>query len=74
MAIVFLIGLIYAINGFECPLATLVHHLAGRKDIADIFFPDWFAKNIMPVSAMFYLFGVVLVTRILIRRNYHGVD
>ena len=63
MTIVFLIGLIYAINGFECPLATLVHHLSGEKDVADIFFPDWFARNIMPVSTVLYVFGAVLVIK-----------
>ena len=32
VGIVFLIGLMYASNGFECPLSTLVHWLAGRRD------------------------------------------
>jgi len=63
LAIVFAIGIIYAINGFECPLATLVHRLAGRHDVADIFFPDWFANKIMPVSAAVYVFGLALVAR-----------
>jgi hypothetical protein len=59
--LVLAIGLIYAANGFECPLATLVHQLAGRRDVADIYFPDWFANKIMPVSAAVYVLGVVLV-------------
>jgi hypothetical protein len=67
--IVLLIGLVYAANGFECPLATLVHRLAGRGDVADIFFPDWFARNIMPVSTGVYLFGVVLVAHHLYRKR-----
>ena len=66
IGLVFMIGLIYAVNGFECPMATLVYRLAGRRDISDIFFPDWFARNIMPVSTVIYVIGVVLV---LLRRN-----
>ena len=61
LGIVFMIGLIYVVNDFECPLATLVHRLAGRRDIPDIFFPDWFANKIMPVSTGIYVIGVVLV-------------
>ena len=63
IVIVFMIGLIYAVNGLECPLATMVHQLAGRRDVPDIFFPDWFANNIMPVSTVIYVVGVVLIGR-----------
>lgn len=63
LIIVFSIGVIYAINGFECPLATIVHQLAGRQDVPDIFFPDWFANKIMPVSSLLYLVGLFLVAR-----------
>ena len=63
VVIVFMIGLIYAVNGLECPLATMVHRLAGRRDVPDIFFPDWFANRIMPVSTGIYVVGVVLVGR-----------
>lgn len=63
------IGVVYAANGFECPLATLVHRLAGRRDVADIFFPDWFANKIMPVSTVVYVLGVVLVVRNLYRHR-----
>ena len=67
IGIVFIIGLIYAVNGFECPLSTLVHRLAGRRDVSDIYFPDWFARNIMPVSTVIYIVGVALVARHLYR-------
>jgi hypothetical protein len=67
MGIVLAIGVIYVANGFECPLATLIHWLAGRRDVSDIFFPDWFANKIMPVSTVLYLMGVVLVSRNLYR-------
>jgi hypothetical protein len=63
VAIVGAIGLIYAANGFECPVATLVYRLAGRRNVADIFLPDWFARNIVPVSTPIYLIGMALVAR-----------
>jgi hypothetical protein len=63
IGIVFVIGLIYAANDFECPMATLVYRLAGRRDVSDIFFPDGFARNIMPVSTVIYVIGIVLVAR-----------
>lgn len=69
VGIVFLIGIIYAINGFECPLATIVHKLAGRRDVPDIFFPDWFANRIMIVSTVIYIIGLMLVFKNLYRKR-----
>lgn len=69
LGIVFAIGVIYAINGFECPLATIVHRLAGRRDVGDIFFPDWFANKIMPASTVVYVIGLALVVRNLYRER-----
>ncbi len=63
MGIIFSIGIIHAANGFECPLTTLVHQLTGRRDVADIFLPDWLARNIMPVSTAIFVIGVVLIVR-----------
>jgi hypothetical protein len=67
MGLVLAVGISYAANGFECPLATVVHRLAGRRNVSDIFFPDWFANKIMPVSTIIYLVGVTLVSRNLYR-------
>ena len=61
--VVLAIGIIYAVNGFECPLSTAVHRLAGRRDVPDIFFPDWFANKIMPVSTAIYVVGMLLASR-----------
>lgn len=63
MGIASLIGAANFLNGFECPLTTLIYHLAGSRDIADIFLPDWFARLIMPVSAAVFAVGVALVAR-----------
>lgn len=67
IGIVFAIGVTYAANGFECPLATLIHRLADRRDISDIVFPDWIANKIMPVSTVVYLIGIGLVAKRLCR-------
>jgi len=69
IGVVLSIGVIYAANGFECPLATFVHRLAGRRDVPDIFFPDWFANKIMPVSTGIYVIGAGLVFRNLHRNK-----
>jgi hypothetical protein len=63
IAIILFIGAMYAANGMECPLASLVQRLAGRRNVADIFFPDWFARNIMPVSTVIFVIGASLVAR-----------
>ena len=72
MGIASLIGAANFLNGFECPLTTLIYHLAGRRDIADIFLPDWFARLIMPVSAVIFTVGVALVARNHYRRRLAG--
>jgi hypothetical protein len=63
IAVVSLIGVAYAANGFECLLSSIIYRLAGRRDVADIFFPDWFANNIMPVSTPIFVIGTALVLR-----------
>ena len=63
IGIIFAIGIIHTANGFECPLTTLVHQLTGRRDVADIFLPDWIATNIMPVSTVIFVIGVALIVR-----------
>lgn len=63
MSVASLIGAANFLNGFECPLTTLIYHLAGRRDIADIFLPYRFARLIMPVSAAVFTLGVALVAR-----------
>ena len=70
------IGAANFLNGFECPLTTLIYHLAGRRDVADIFLPTWIAELIMPVSAVIFAVGVALVARnhYLDRRNGGGGD
>ena len=66
---IFAIGIVHAANGFECPLATLVYQLAGRRDVTDIFLPDWIARNIMPVSTVIFVVGVLLIVRSEYRRR-----
>ena len=69
IGIIFAIGIIHAANGFECPLTTLVYRLAGSRDVADIFLPDWFARNIIPVSTVVFVIGIALIVRSEYRRR-----
>ncbi len=62
-AFVFMIGVVFAVNGFECPISTLIYKIAGRRGISDIFLPDWIATKIMPVSTSIYAIGLLLVFR-----------
>jgi hypothetical protein len=62
-AFVFTIGVIFAANGLECPISTLIYKLAGRRGIPDIFLPDWIATKIMPVSTPIYTISLLLVFR-----------
>lgn len=64
VAIVAGIGLSYLLNGFECPLATLIQRLAGGdRSVSDIFLPAWFADKIVPVSSVVFALGLGLVIR-----------
>jgi len=74
MGVASLVGAANFLNGFECPLTSLIYHLAGRRDIADIFLPDWFARLIMPVSAVVFTVGVALVARNHYRVRYGDED
>jgi hypothetical protein len=76
MGVATTIGAANFLNGFECPLTTLIYHLAGRRDVADILLPTWIAELIMPVSAVIFAVGVALVARnhYLSRGNGGGGD
>jgi len=40
-------SLIFAANGFRCPLTELAEHLgAERGSVTDIYLPGWFAHNL----------------------------
>ena len=56
------VGVVWRLNGGECPLASLVYRLAGGdKTTSDILLPLWFSRWIMTGSTIVLAVGIVLV-------------
>jgi hypothetical protein len=56
--------LIYAGNGFRCPLTGLAEDLgAERGSVTDIFLPRWLAANIARIYGPLFALGLVLHAR-----------
>lgn len=56
------VGVVWRLNGGECPLASLVYRLAGGdKTTSDILLPLWFSRWIMTGSTLVLAVGIVLV-------------
>jgi hypothetical protein len=59
---------IYAANGFRCPLTGLAEGLgADRGSVTDIFLPGWLASNIARIYGPLFALGLYLHARNLIR-------
>lgn len=62
-------SLIYAGNGFRCPLTGLAEDLgAARGSVTDIFLPRWLASNVARIYGPLFALGLCLHGRNLIRR------
>ncbi|EWT03834.1 membrane protein [Intrasporangium chromatireducens Q5-1] len=45
-------SLVFAANGFRCPLTELAErYVAERGSVTDVYLPDWFAHNIPAIHA-----------------------
>ena len=56
--------LIYAGNGFRCPLTGLAERLgAERGSVTDIFLPNWLASNIANIYTPLLALGLLLHAR-----------
>ena len=45
-------SLVYAANGFRCPLTALAEHLgAQRGSVTDTYLPQWLARNLPAIHA-----------------------
>jgi hypothetical protein len=54
-------SLIFAANGFRCPLTDLAERLGAEKgSVTDIYLPRWFARNLPAVHAPLLLLAVYL--------------
>jgi hypothetical protein len=57
-------SLIFAANGFRCPLANLAEQFgAERGSVTDIFLPRWFAHNLPAIHVPLLLLAVFLHLR-----------
>lgn len=54
-------SLVFAANGFRCPLTTMAESL-GSDDgsVTDIYLPSWFARNLPVIHVPFIVLAVVL--------------
>lgn len=67
-------SLIYAGNGFRCPLTGLAERLGDEHgQVTDIFLPKWLADNIANIYTPLLALAIVLHARTLARRSSrHG--
>jgi len=65
-------SLIFAVNGFRCPLTAVAEHLgAERGSVTDIYLPRWFASNLPLIHVPLIALAVVLHRRNLQRLCRH---
>lgn len=63
-------SLVFAANGFRCPLTKLARNLgAARGGVTDIFLPRWFAHNLPAIHAPLLVLAVYLHARNLSTRR-----
>jgi len=54
-------SVIFAANGFRCPLTDLAEQLgAERGSVTDIYLPRWFARNLPAIHVPLLLLAVLL--------------
>lgn len=54
-------SLVYAVNGFRCPLTALAGHLgAQRGSVTDLYLPLWLARNLPVIHAPLIVLAVFL--------------
>ena len=66
--------IVYAGNGFRCPLTGLAGELGGeRGSVTDIFLPSWLASNVANIYTPLFALGVALHARTVLRRRRRTV-
>ena len=64
--------LVFAANGFRCPLTELAEHYgAERGSVTDVYLPKWFAHSIPAIHAPLLVLVTYLHARNL-RRSHHA--
>jgi hypothetical protein len=65
--------LVFAVNGFRCPLTALAEQAgATRGSVTDIYLPAWFARNLPAIHVPLLVLIGCLHGRTLHRRRVHG--
>jgi hypothetical protein len=68
-------SLIFAANGFHCPLTRLADSLgAERGSVTDIFLPAWFAHNLPAIHAPLIVLAAFLHGRNLCQQRKRGLE
>jgi hypothetical protein len=64
--------LVYAGNGFRCPLTAVAENLGAESgSVTDIFLPRWLASNIANIYAPLFALALLLHGRNVWRRSRH---
>ena len=59
---------VYAANGFTCPLTPIAQSLGDeRGSVSDIFLPAWFARHLPVIASTILVAGIALNVRALAR-------
>ncbi len=62
-------AVIFAGNGWRCPLTGVAEKLGDeRGSVSDIYLPGWLASHIAEITTPFFVVGIVLHARNLVRR------
>jgi hypothetical protein len=63
-------ALVYAANGFRCPLTTVAERLgAEHGSVADIYLPPWLEQHLPLITGPVFAGAVLLHARTLLRRR-----
>jgi hypothetical protein len=63
-------SLIFAANGFRCPLTQLAYSLGGRSgSVTDIYLPRWFAHNLPAIHVPLLILAAFLHSRNLCQKR-----
>jgi hypothetical protein len=64
--------LVFAANGFSCPLSGLAESLgANRGSVTDLYLPAWLADNLPAIHVPLIVLATFLHSRNLVRRTHH---
>ena len=54
-------SLVYAADGFRCPLTSLAERLGARRgSVTDIYLPEWLARNLPAIHVPLIVFAAFL--------------